>query len=218
LRGKAVLFDIDGTLVDSTPVVERSWRTWAAEFGVDVDELMRVCHGRRTEDTVAEFVAPQLRAIAVARLQALEMADFDGVTALPGAQQLLDGLPRQRWAAVTSGERPLMTARLEAARLPIPDILICAEDVAVGKPHPEGYMQAAAGLGFDASQCVVVEDAPAGIAAGLAAGARVLAVTTTHDADQVSSADVIVADLSWVRTRSTNEGVELSAQHQLTSG
>jgi mannitol-1-/sugar-/sorbitol-6-phosphatase len=218
LRGKAVLFDIDGTLVDSTPVVERSWRTWAAEFGVDVDELMRVCHGRRTEDTVAEFVAPQLRAIAVARLQALEMADFDGVTALPGAQQLLDGLPRQRWAAVTSGERPLMTARLEAARLPIPDILICAEDVAVGKPHPEGYMQAAAGLGFDASQCVVVEDAPAGIAAGLAAGARVLAVTTTHDADQVSSADVIVADLSWVRTRSTNEGVELSTQHQLTSG
>jgi mannitol-1-/sugar-/sorbitol-6-phosphatase len=218
LRVKAVLFDIDGTLVDSTPVVERSWRTWAAEFGVDVEELMRVCHGRRTEDTVAEFVAPAQRAIAVARLQALEMADFDGVTALPGAQQLLDGLPRRLWAAVTSGERPLMTARLDAARLPIPDILICAEDVAAGKPNPEGYLKAAAGLGFDASQCVVVEDAPAGIAAGLAAGAQVLAVTTTHDADQVSSADVIVADLSWVRTRSTNEGVELSAQHQLTSG
>jgi sugar-phosphatase len=204
------LFDIDGTLVDSTPVVERSWRTWAQEFSVDVDELMRVCHGRRTEDTVADFVNPPRRAAAVARLQALELADFDGVTALPGAQQLLDMLPRRRWAAVTSGERPLMTARLEAARLPIPDILICAEDVAAGKPSPEGYLQAAAGLGFDASQCLVIEDAPAGIAAGLAAGAQVLAVTTTHDADQVSSADVIVADLSYVQMKSTNDGVELS--------
>jgi mannitol-1-/sugar-/sorbitol-6-phosphatase len=213
LQGRAVLFDIDGTLVDSTPVVERSWRTWAQEFGVDADELMRVCHGRRTEDTVADFVTPQRRAVAVARLQALELADFDGVTALPGAQQLLEELPRRRWAAVTSGERPLMTARLEAARLPIPDVLICAEDVAAGKPSPEGYLQAAAGLGFDASQCVVVEDAPAGIAAGLAAGAQVLAVTTTHDADQVSSADVIVADLSYVRMKSTNGGVELSTQN-----
>jgi len=213
LQGRAVLFDIDGTLVDSTPVVERSWRTWAQEFGVDADELMRVCHGRRTEDTVADFVTPQRRAVAVARLQALELADFDGVTALPGAQQLLEELPRRRWAAVTSGERPLMTARLEAARLPIPDVLICAEDVAAGKPSPEGYLQAAAGLGFDASQCVVVEDAPAGIAAGLAAGAQVLAVTTTHDADQVSSADVIVADLSHVRMKSTNGGVELSTQN-----
>ena len=79
LQGRAVLFDIDGTLVDSTPVVERSWRTWAQEFGVDADELMRVCHGRRTEDTVADFVTPQQRAVAVARLQALELADFDGV-------------------------------------------------------------------------------------------------------------------------------------------
>src|ERR1700755_1904746 len=115
LRGKAILFDIDGTLVDSTPVVERSWHTWAQEYDVDIEALMRVCHGRRTEDTVAEFVAPQLRAAAVARLQDLELADFDGVTALPGAQQLLEVLPRRRWAAVTSGERQLMTARLEAA-------------------------------------------------------------------------------------------------------
>ena len=210
LHAKAILFDIDGTLVDSTPVVERSWRTWAQEYDVDAEDVMRVCHGRRTEDTVAEFVTPQQLAAAVARVQALELADFDGVTALPGARQLVETLPRQRWAAVTSGERALMTARLAAAHLPIPGTMICAEDVAVGKPSPEGYLQAAAALGFDAAQCVVVEDAPAGIAAGLAAGARVLAVTTTHTADQVASADVIVADLSCLRVTSTDDGVVLT--------
>src|SRR6478609_2428424 len=207
LHARAILFDIDGTLVDSTPVVERSWRTWAQEYDVDAEEVMRVCHGRRTEDTVAGFVTPQHLAGAVARLQALELADFDGVTALPGAQQLLDVLPRERWSAVTSGERALMTARLAAAQLPIPETLICAEDVTVGKPSPEGYLKAAAALGFDAKQCVVVEDAPAGIAAGLAAGAQVLAVTTTHAAHQVASADVIVADLSCLRVSLTDDGV-----------
>jgi sugar-phosphatase len=210
LHAKAILFDIDGTLVDSTPVVERSWRTWAQEYAVDAEEVMRVCHGRRTEDTVAEFVTPQQLAVAVARVQALELADFDGVTALPGARQLIDVLPHQRWAAVTSGERALMTARLAAARLPIPEIMICAEDVAVGKPSPEGYLKAAASLGFDTGHCVVIEDAPAGIAAGRAAGARVLAVTTTHTADQVASADVIVANLSCLRVTSTDDGVELT--------
>src|SRR4051812_32038600 len=127
LHAKAILFDIDGTLVDSTPVVERSWRTWAQEYDVDAEEVMRVCHGRRTEDTVAEFVTPQQLAVAVARVQALELADFDGVTALPGARQLIDALSRQRWAAVTSGERALMAARLEAAQLPVPATMICAE-------------------------------------------------------------------------------------------
>jgi sugar-phosphatase len=210
LHAEAILFDIDGTLVDSTPVVERSWHTWAQEYDVDAEDVMRVCHGRRTEDTVAEFVTPQQLAVAVARVQALELADFDGVTALPGARQLIEALPRHRWAAVTSGERALMTARLEAAHLPIPEIMICAEDVAVGKPSPEGYLQAAAALGFDAGHCVVVEDAPAGIAAGVAAGAHVVAVTTTHTAHQVASADVIVADLSCLRVSSIDDGVELT--------
>jgi len=161
LRARAILFDIDGTLVDSTPVVERSWRTWAQEHGVDADEVLRVCHGRRTEDTVAEFIAPQQLEAAVARLQELELADFDGVTALPGAQQILEALTPRRRAAVTSGERDLMTGRLSAAQLPIPETMICAEDVAVGKPSPEGYLLAAAVLGLDAKHCVVVEDAPA---------------------------------------------------------
>jgi sugar-phosphatase len=105
-----------------------------------------------------------------------------------------------------------MAARLGAARLPVPEIMICAEDVGAGKPSPEGYLKAAAGLGFDASQCVVVEDAPAGIAAGRAAGAQVLAVTTTHEAQQVSSADAVVADLSFVLLTATGDGLELSPQ------
>ncbi len=210
LRARAILFDIDGTLVDSTPVVERSWRTWAQEYGVDADEVLRVCHGRRTEDTVAEFIAPQQLEVAVARLQELELADFDGVMALPGAQQILEGLTPRRWAAVTSGERDLMTRRLSAAQLPIPETIICAEDVAVGKPSPEGYLLAAAALGLPAKHCVVVEDAPAGIAAGVAAGARVVAVTTTHTADQVAGADVIVADLSCLRVELTDDGVVLN--------
>jgi sugar-phosphatase len=212
LHARAILFDIDGTLVDSSPVVERSWRAWAREYGVDAEEVLRVCHGRRTQDTVAEFVTPQQLAVAVARLQALELADFDGVTALPGAQELLDVLPPRRWAAVTSGERDLMAGRLSAAKLPIPETMICAEDVAVGKPSPEGYLQAAAALGFVARQCVVIEDAPAGIAAGLAAGARVVAVTTTHTAHQVANADVIVADLSCLRARLNDDGVVLNGR------
>lgn len=210
LYAAAILFDIDGTLVDSTPVVERSWRTWATEYDVDADDVLRACHGRRTEDTVADFIGPQQRSAAVARLQALELADLVGVTALPGAEHLLDGLPRDRWAAVTSGERALMSARLTAAHLPIPGTMVCAEDVAVGKPSPEGYLKAAAALGFDATRCVVIEDAPAGIAAGLAAGAQVLAVTTTHDAQQVSSASAVVSDLSAVRATFTEGDLVLT--------
>ncbi len=206
----AILFDIDGTLVDSTPVVERSWRTWAHEYEVDAEEVLRVCHGRRTEDTVADFVAPRHRAEAVARLQALESADLAGVTALPGAHVVLEALPPCRWAAVTSGERALMTARLAAAQLPIPETLICAEDVSAGKPSPEGYLKAAAALSFAAAQCVVVEDAPAGISAGKSAGARVLALTTTHTVRQVAGADATAPDLSAVVVRYADGSVTVS--------
>jgi mannitol-1-/sugar-/sorbitol-6-phosphatase len=111
---------------------------------------------------------------------------------------------------VTSGERALMTARLAAARLPVPQTMICAEDVAVGKPSPEGYVKAAAAMALEATQCVVVEDAPAGIAAGLAAGAQVLAVTTTHTTELVASADMVVTDLSDLRVTTTNDGIVLT--------
>lgn len=210
LRGKAILFDIDGTLVDSTATVERSWGTWAKEYGVDYAEVLKVCHGRRTEDTVAEFVAPQQLVLATARLLALqESADLEGVLALPGARRVLDALPLSHWAAVTSGPRSLMAARLAAAGLPAPKLLIGAEDVSSGKPDPESYLKAAAELGFEAQECLVVEDAPAGVGAGRAAGAQVLAVTTTHDAAELTDADIVVADLSCVSVEVTDRGIAL---------
>lgn len=210
LHGKRILFDIDGTLVDSTATVERSWGAWAEEYGVDYEEVLKVCHGRRTEDTVAQFVAPTVRVAATARLLALqELADVDGVLALPGARRLLDALPPSHWAAVTSGPRTLMAARLAAANLPAPELLVGAEDVSEGKPNPESYLKAAAALGLDARECVVVEDAPAGIGAGRAAGAQVLAVSTTHRATDLADADVVVADLSCVDVEVTSTGVAL---------
>lgn len=207
LHVRGILFDVDGTLVDSTAAVERSWRAWAREYHVDADEVLRVCHGRRTEDVVPQFVSPQQRAAAVARELALELADVDGVVALPGSRRVLDALPLGRWAAVTSGERSLMTARLATAQLHVPQTLISAEDVSTGKPSPEGYLKAAAALGLEAWQCLVVEDTPAGVSAGRAAGARVLAVMTTHEAVELATADVVVTDLSCVSVEVTDRGV-----------
>jgi mannitol-1-/sugar-/sorbitol-6-phosphatase len=210
LHIQGILFDIDGTLVDSTAAVERSWRAWADEYNVDAEEVIRACHGRRTEDVVPQFVSPQLHAAAAARELALELADLDGVIALPGSRQLLDALPRGRWATVTSGERSLMTARLQASGLPVPQILISAEDVSTGKPSPEGYLKAAATLGFHARDCLVIEDSPTGIAAGRAAQAHVLAVTTSHDPDELLGADVIVRDLSCISVELTDRGVAVT--------
>lgn len=196
LHVQGILFDIDGTLVDSSAAVERSWCSWAREYHVDPDEVLRVCHGRRTEDVVAEFISPQQQPAAATRELALELADLDGVVALPGSRQVLAALPPRRWAAVTSGERSLMTARLQASTLPVPEVLISAEDVSTGKPSPEGYLKAATALGLKARDCLVIEDSPAGVSAGCAAGAEVLAVTTTHAFADLAAADIVVGDLS----------------------
>jgi sugar-phosphatase len=209
---EAILFDIDGTLVDSTPAVERSWRTWAARRGIDVDAILRVCHGRRSEDTIALFLPVDQRPAGVAELEELELADLAAVLALPATQQLLPRIPGNRWAAVTSGSRKLMQARLEAAGLPAPEVLISAEDVSAGKPDPEGYLKAAAALGYDVAQCLVVEDAPAGITAGHAAGARVLAVTTSHDRSELTSADAVVPSLEQCSVDTAADGLVVTTQ------
>ncbi|NUU19071.1 HAD-IA family hydrolase [Cellulomonas humilata] len=206
----AILFDIDGTLVDSTGAVVRSWEAWSAAWGIDPAEVLRVCHGRRSEDTVAEFLPSDQRAAAVAELERLELADLGDVTALPATRDLLSALPEGRWAAVTSGSRALMRARLAAAGLPVPDVLVAAEDVRLGKPDPQGYLQAARALGFDVRRCLVVEDAPAGLEAGRAAGAHVLAVATSHSAQDLCAADAVVPDLGACSVEATASGLMIS--------
>lgn len=189
------LLDIDGTLVDSTAVVERVWRRIATEFGAELSAILANCHGRRDVDVVAEFFAPGVRDDVLRWIAGLESEAVAGVVAVPGAAEFLTQLAPGQWAAVTSGSAGLMAARLTAAGLPVPPVLVAAEHVAQGKPHPEGYVRAAKALDVEPRGCVVVEDAPAGVAAGRSAGATVVAVTTTHPAEQLAQADAILPDL-----------------------
>lgn len=196
-----VLLDADGTLVDSTAAVERTWRAWADEYAVDAEAVLRVCHGRRSEETIAQFVPAGRVDAAVARLDELELADLGDVVACPGATGFIARLGDVPWAIVTSGIVPLVAARLEAAGLPRPSVLVTAEDVTEGKPDPQGYRLAAGKLGLDPGQCAVLEDAPAGVRAGRAAGAAVIAVTTTHPAEDLEEADAIVSSLDEIGVR-----------------
>jgi sugar-phosphatase len=173
---RALLLDCDGVLVDSDAAVHRSWSRWARRYGLDPDAVTAVVHGRRSADTVAALLDPERRDGALAAIDRFEVEDAAGTPAIPGARALLTALPPGSWAVVTSGRRELATARLVAAGLPVPAVAVCAEDVPSGKPDPAGYQLAAERLGVDPAACVVVEDSPAGIAAGRAAGATVLGV------------------------------------------
>lgn len=208
----AVLFDIDGTLVDSTGAVERTWRQWGEANGIDPDEILAVSHGRRSEDTIAMFLSEDRAAEAVAELEELELADLDGVAALPATHELLSVLPAARWAAVTSGSRRLMRTRLESAGLPVPEVLVTADDVTVGKPDPQGYLKAAAALGYDPARCLVVEDAPAGVRAGLASGGAVLAVATSHNRVDLEGlgATEVIDNLTFCSLETGPDGLILS--------
>jgi sugar-phosphatase len=195
----AVLFDLDGVLVDSATCVERHWRRWAAEHGLDSEEIMRFAHGRPTVETI-RLVAPHLPAeVEAARLDASEAFDTDGVAAILGAAELVRSLPRNAWAIATSGTRAVALTRLRHTGLPLPAVLITADDVKRGKPNPECYMLAASRLNVAPGRCVVVEDAPAGISAAQAAGMRVVALTTTHFQAKLTGADVTAAQLADIQ-------------------
>jgi sugar-phosphatase len=201
LRCRALLFDLDGVLVDSRAVVERTWRRWAARHGLDAGPLLEVAHGRRTRDTL-QAVVPQLDpAREVAWLDAAELGDLEGVVAVPGAAALLRALAAGGWAIVTSCGRELARRRLERAGLPLPEVLVTSGEVTRGKPAPDGYLLAAGRLGAEAPSCLVFEDAPPGIAAAREAGCRVVALTTTHAPAQLTLAEAIVTDLEAVRVR-----------------
>jgi mannitol-1-/sugar-/sorbitol-6-phosphatase len=186
LTAEAILLDLDGTLIDSTPAIVRSWLTWAGEYQVDPQHL-RGAHGRPTAEIVASLVPASDVEAAVARLDRMELEDVTDIRALPGAIELMEALPPGRWAVVTSCGAALAAARMAAAGLPTVSHLVTVDDVSRGKPDPEPYLAGAAKLGFRPDQCVVLEDAPSGIAAARAAGMQVVAVTTTHPAAELDA-------------------------------
>ncbi len=208
----ALLFDNDGTLVDSSGPIARAWALFINRYGADVDELRRVAHGRRDVDIVAHFLPEPERDEAVQLVRTAELTDLDGLVPVPGALELTGSLDSLPWAVVTSATAPLLTTRLGAAGLGRPTVVVTAEDVSRGKPDPEGYRLAAKRLGVDPAWCVVVEDAPSGIAAARAAGCRVLAVTTTHRADELTGADWVVPDLRLVRAAPHESGIALDIE------
>ena len=197
-RVSAILFDLDGVLVDSLLVVERAWRRWAREHDLPAEDLLAVVHGRTAREVIGMFT-PHLDAAEQAlRVGGYETEHRGELTVLPGARECLSIARQGRWAVVTSGTRALATTRLEVVGLPAPEILITADDVTAGKPDPEPYRRAAAALGVTAAECTVVEDAPMGVLAAKRAGMTVLAVTTTHPAAALSQADLVLPGMTEV--------------------
>ena len=205
----AVLFDLDGTLVDSTPAVVRAWTSWAADRGLPLPDLA-ANHGRPAVDLIARMVPAADIPLALVDFQARELADVADVVALPGAADLLAAVG-DRGAVVTSGTRPLALARLAAAGLVPPAVTITFDDVRRGKPDPEPFLLAARRLGVDPADCLVVEDAPAGLTGAGEAGCATLAVLGTHTAPQLGGADAIVAALTQVSLTQTDDGFRLGS-------
>lgn len=181
----ALLFDMDGTLLSSVASAERCWTRWATEMGIDPAHVLSIMHGVRAADTMRRLGVADPEGEA-ARLTAIEIDDVEGIVALAGAVAFTGALPADRWAIVTSAPRALAERRLAAAGLVPPKVFVTAEDITHGKPGPDGYLLAARLLGVDPAACMVLEDAPAGIAAGQAAGAQVLVLTATHSAPLVT--------------------------------
>ena len=175
----ALLFDMDGVLIDSTPAVARVWRKWAIEHGFDPEEVVARAHGRPSLTTVREYLPDADHQKENREVERREIADLEGVVPLPGSLALLASLPEERWTIVTSCTRALAQVRIAAAGLPVPKKLITSSDIVNGKPHPEPYLKAAVLLGYSISDCIVLEDVPAGIRSGKSAGARVIAFRTT---------------------------------------
>jgi sugar-phosphatase len=209
----AILFDLDGVLVDSTRSVSRQYRLWAQKAKLDPRTVENIPHGVRSIDVVRQL-APHLDAEAeVKRIEKMEAEDQDGVVVMPGAAELLKSIPEGRWCVVTSGTRYLATSRLKHANLPMPRVMVSADDVSKGKPDPEPYLTGAQLLGMSASECVVIEDAPAGILAAHAGGMRVIGMTSTYPASALR-ADVVIQKLAQIKVNSRDgaQGLTISVE------
>lgn len=188
VRCSALLFDMDGVLINSIPAVVRVWGRWALENGLDPAEVIRKAHGRPSIMTVQEFLPNSDHQAENRKIEKAEIAELSDIVPLPGAVELLRSLPQDRWTIVTSCTRPLAEARLAAVGLPQPSRFVTASDIKHGKPSPDPYLKGAEFLGFPASNCIVVEDVPAGIEAGNAAGARVIGLRTTFGEPELRAA------------------------------
>jgi sugar-phosphatase len=198
LTCRALLFDLDGTLIDSSARIRRLWQWWAARHGIEYESLVGIILGRTAVETI-QIVAPQL--VAEREIDALEteeVSDMHDVTAYPGALDLLKRLDGAPWAIVTSGSARVANARIRHVALPQPPVLITADQIQYGKPAPEPYLLAASQLGVKPQDCVVVEDAPVGLAAGKAAGMRVVAIASTHPREELKDADAVVGSLGSI--------------------
>jgi sugar-phosphatase len=198
---EAVIFDMDGTLIDSTPAVERAWTTWAIEHGLTRDEL-RGNHGVPSAGVVRKVIPVEAQEAAIARIDELELEDVHDIVVLPGAAEALAALVTAKNAIATSCTLPLAKARIAAASLVPPSVLVTADQVKRGKPAPDPFLEAARRLGVDPERCLVVEDAPAGLQAARAAGCFTLAVVTTTPEDQLFADATVpnLADVSFVVT------------------
>ncbi|HZQ70452.1 MAG TPA: HAD family hydrolase [Terriglobales bacterium] len=201
IRCKALLFDMDGVLIDSTPAVARVWGRWAVEHGFDPAQVIAKAHGRPSLMNVREYLPNADHEVENRRVEQMEKEDLEGVIPLPGALELLNSLPSDRWTIVTSATRALAEVRLRAAGVPAPRSMVTATDIRNGKPHPEPYQRAADVLGYAGPDCVVVEDAASGIRSGKAAGARVIAFPTTVNESALRQAgpDWIVRNCADIR-------------------
>jgi len=201
----AILFDLDGVLLDSTRIVAEQYTRWANEHGLDPVEVMKAAHGVRTLEVVRR-VAPHLDAVAETKKIEDREAVADGIVPIPGAVALVNSIPRGRWAVVTSGTRFLATTRMRKFGIPIPDILVTADDVSNGKPDPEPYRKGAELLHADPATCLVVEDAPAGIRSAHAAGMKVISLPTTYPVADLHEADAIVSGLGRIKVTLNGSG------------
>jgi mannitol-1-/sugar-/sorbitol-6-phosphatase len=206
---KGILFDMDGVLISSIGSVLRCWKRWAEMYGVPDPQNFEFPHGVRAIEMIKQL-RPDIDPYEGLRvIEDMEIEDVEDLKVLPGVRTLLESLPPERWAIVTSATRRLLLGRLNHAGLPLPERIISADDVKRGKPDPEPYIKGAALLGFASQDCVVVEDAPAGVGAGKAAGCRVLAVLGTHATEELRGADWVAPSLEGLTVVAKADGLEL---------
>jgi mannitol-1-/sugar-/sorbitol-6-phosphatase len=212
-RCSAILFDLDGVLVDSTGSVDLHWRIWARERGIDEEKVVAIAHGVRAIEVI-RIIAPHLDADAELRdLEKEEANDHHKLAAMPGAIELVRSIPDNLWCVVTSGSRYLATERLRMVGVPIPKVMITADDVVNGKPYPEPYLKGAKALGFEPQRCLVIEDAPAGIRAAHAAGMKVIGFASTYKPEQLAEAETVIRNFAQLSVVPEGNSLRVSADH-----